>query len=90
MEDNKDFSHFAWWRHQMETVSTLLALCVENLPITSEFPSQRPVTRSFDGLFDMPWTKGLVNNRNAGDLRRHRADNDDNAMCKGIMVSLDR
>ena len=26
----------AWWRHQMETFSTLLALC--------EDPSQRPVT----------------------------------------------
>ena len=32
----------AWRRHQMETFSTLLALCEGNSP--SEFPSQRPVT----------------------------------------------
>ena len=38
----------AWWRHQMETYSALLALCEGNSPVTSEFPSQRPVTRSFD------------------------------------------
>ena len=39
-----------WWRHQMETFSALLALCVGNSPVTGEFPSQRPVTRSF-GIF---------------------------------------
>ena len=36
-----------WWRHQMETFSALLALCEGNSPVTGEFPSQRPVTRSF-------------------------------------------
>ena len=36
------------WRHQMETFSALLALGVGNLPVAGEFPSQRPVTRSFD------------------------------------------
>ena len=37
----------------METFSVLLALCVENSPVTSEFSSQRPVTRSFDIFFDL-------------------------------------
>ena len=37
----------------METFSALLALCVGNSPVTGEFPSQRPVTRSFGGLFDL-------------------------------------
>ena len=37
-----------WWRHQMETFSALLALCEGNSSVTGEFPSQRPVTRSFD------------------------------------------
>ena len=37
----------------METFSFLLALCAGNSPITGEFPSQRPVTRSFDVFFDM-------------------------------------
>ena len=36
----------------METFSALLALCVGNSPVTGEFPSQRPVTRSFDVFFD--------------------------------------
>ena len=41
-----------WSRHQMETFSTLLAICAGNSPVTDEFPAQRPVTRSFDVLFD--------------------------------------
>ena len=32
----------------METFSALLALFAGNSPVTGEFPSQRPVTRSFD------------------------------------------
>ena len=41
-------SSLPWWRHQMETFSMLLAHCVGNSPVTGEFPSQRPVTRSCD------------------------------------------
>ena len=37
----------------METFSALLALCAGNSPATGEFPSQRPVTRSFDVFFDL-------------------------------------
>ena len=37
-----------WWRHQMETFSALLAICAGNSPVPGEFPTQRPVTRSFD------------------------------------------
>ena len=43
----------AWWRHQMETFSTLLAICARNSPVPGEFPAQRPVTRSFDVFFDL-------------------------------------
>ena len=28
---------WAWWRHQMETISALLALCAGNSPVTCEF-----------------------------------------------------
>ena len=42
-----------WWRHQMETFSALLAICEENSPVPGEFPTQRPVTRSFDVFFDL-------------------------------------
>ena len=49
----------AWWRHQMETFSALLALCAGNSPVTAEFPSQRPVTRSLDVYFDLRLNKRL-------------------------------
>ena len=50
---------WTWWRHQMETFSVLLALCVRNSPVTGEFPSQRPVTWSFDVFFDLCLNKRL-------------------------------
>ena len=43
----------------METFSVLLAFCAGNLSVTSEFPSQRPVTRSFDVFFDLRVNKRL-------------------------------
>ena len=67
------FTTQTWWRHQMETFSTLLALCAGISPVTVEFPSQRPVTRSFDVFFGLRLENGWVNNRDAGDLRRHCA-----------------
>ena len=48
-----------WWRHQMETFSALLAICARNLVVTVEFPSQRPVTRSFHVFFNMHLNKRL-------------------------------
>ena len=48
-----------WWRHQMETFSVLLAICVGNSLVTSEFPSQRPVTWSFGVFFDLRFNKRL-------------------------------
>ena len=41
----------AWWCHQIETLSALPALCARDSPVLDEFPSQRPVTRSFDFFF---------------------------------------
>ena len=66
------FCEESWWRHQMETFSAFLALFAGISPVTGEFPSQRPVTRSFD-VFICAWINGWVNNREAGDLGRHRA-----------------
>ena len=37
----------------MEIFFALLTLCEENLSVISEFPSQRPVMRSFDVFFDL-------------------------------------
>ena len=58
--------------HQLETLSALLAFCVGNSPVTGEFPTQRPVTRSFDVFFELGLNKCSTNNREVGDLRRHR------------------
>ena len=74
----------SWWLHQMETFSAILVLCAGNSPATSKFPSKRPVTRSFDFFFICAWTNGSVNNRVAGDLRRHRAHYDVTVMCYKI------
>ena len=57
----------------METLSALLAICAGNSPVPGEFPTQRPLTRSFDIYFDLRLNNGWVNNGEAGDLRRHRA-----------------
>ena len=43
----------------METFSALLALCAGNSSVTSEFPSQRPVTRNFDAFFELRLNKRL-------------------------------
>ena len=43
----------------METFSALLAICAGNSPVTGEFPAQRPVTQSFDVLFDLCLNKRL-------------------------------
>ena len=37
----------------METFSALVAFYAGNSPVTDEFPSQRPVTQSFDVFFDL-------------------------------------
>ena len=52
-------SVIAWWRHQMETFSALLAICAGNSSVIGEFSTQRPVTRSFDVFFDLRLNKRL-------------------------------
>ena len=59
-----------------ETFFALLALCVGNSLVIGVFPSQMPVTRSFDVSLIGAWTNGWANNREAGYLRRHRAHYD--------------
>ena len=43
----------------MGTFSALLVLCAGNSPVTGEFPSQRPATRSFGVFFDLRLNKWL-------------------------------
>ena len=61
----------------METFSALLALCAGNSPVTGGFSSQRAIDAELWGfLWSVPWKSGWVNNREAGDLSRHRAHYD--------------
>ena len=48
-----------WWHQQMETFSAFLALCERNPSVTGVFPSQRPVTWSFDIFFELHLNKRL-------------------------------
>ena len=60
-------------------------LCVS--PVNS--PHERPVTRRFYVLFDLAWTNGWANNRDAGDLRDHRAHYDVTVMaCNQMKLDL--
>ena len=72
----------------MKTFSWLLALCVGKSPVTGELPSQRPVTRSFDVLFDLCLNKRL-SKRQAGDLRHDRAHYDVTVMIGKWCALLD-
>ena len=58
---NKEGRLSSRWRHQMETFSALLALCAGNSPVSGEFPTQKPVTQSFDVFSDFRLIKRLSN-----------------------------
>ena len=57
----------SWWRQQIETFSALLALCVGNSPVTGEGQWRGAL------MFSLICARinGWVNNREAGDSRRH-------------------
>ena len=80
----------SWWRHQMERVSALLAICAGNSSVTGEFPTQRPVTRNFDVFFDLHPNKRLSKQwwgwwfeTQSCPLWRH--SNDGSQTCLGIL-----
>ena len=82
----REWSSYTWWRHQLEIFSALLALCAGNSPVTGEFDRWIPGTGASDAelwcfLWSAPWINGWVNNREAGDLRCHRAHYDVIVMC---------
>ena len=53
------FKRWSRWRHQMKKKSVLPVRCAGNSSVADEFPSQRPVTRSFNVLFDLRLDKRL-------------------------------
>ena len=56
-----------WWRHQIETFSALLALCVGNSLVNSPHNGQCHGASMFSLI--CAWTNGWVNDRDAGGLR---------------------
>ena len=48
-----------WFGYIIMTTSSNGNICGRNSPVTGEFPSQRPVTQSFDVFFDLRLNKRL-------------------------------
>ena len=73
------------FERMMETFPLLLALCEGKPPVTGRFPSQRPVSRQWEGalMYSLiyAWTNSWANNWEAGDLRCHHAHYDVAVMC---------
>ena len=79
----------AWWRHQMEIFSTLLAICAgtgDRWPVNSPHKGQWRGDLMFSLI--CAWINGWVNNGEAGDLRRHRAYYDVTVMGCHVTCSL--
>ena len=66
-----NLSHLTWWRNEMETFSTLLAICAGNSPVNSLHKGQWCGALMFSLI--CVWINGWAHNREAGDLRRYRA-----------------
>ena len=77
--------HEPWWRHQMETFSALLAIWAGNSPVNSPHKGQWRGALIFSLI--CAWINGWVNNREAGDLRRHRAHYDVTVMPLNVPAS---
>ena len=75
------FVVMAWWRHQMETFSALLATCAGNSPVPVKSPHKGQWHGALMFSLICVWINGWVNNREAGDLRRYRAHYDVSVMA---------
>ena len=74
------FSRSSWWRHEIETFPALLAFVrgIHRSPVISLHKGQWRGALKFSLI--CAWIHGWVNNRKAGDLRRHHAHYDVTAM----------
>ena len=78
----------SWWRHQMETISALLALCAGNSPVPVNCPHKGQWRGALMFTLICAQINGWVNNREAGDVRRYRAHYDVIVML--IVLVLDK
>ena len=78
--DRRSFWTHAWWRHQMETFTVLLDLCEGNSPVSVKSLHKGQWRGALMFSVICAWINNWVNNREAGDLRRHRGLYDVNVM----------
>ena len=81
-KERKKLMLHTWWRHQMETSSALLALCAGNFTGHCWIPLIKASDTKLWFFFDLRLNKRWVNNREVGDLRRHRAHYDVTVMSQ--------
>ena len=72
---------WSWWRHPMKTFSALLVVCAGNSSVNGEFSHKGQWRGALLFSLICAWINGWVNNRDAGDLRRHRAHYNVTVMC---------
>ena len=80
--------HISWWRHQMETFSALLALCAGNSPVPVNSPHKGQWRGALMFTLICARINDWVNNREAGDLKRHLDHYDVSVMCYNFLVLL--
>ena len=66
----------------METFSALLAICAGNSPVHGESPHKGQLRGALMFSLICVWINDWINNREAGDLRHHRAHCDDIVMFR--------
>ena len=79
---------YPWWRHQMETFSALLVLCAGNSPVPVNSPHKGQWRGALMFYLIYAWINDWVNNREAGDLRRHRGHSDVIVMHGNLMHAV--
>ena len=77
-----------WWRHQMESFSTLLALCAGNSLVSVNSPHKGQSRGALMFSLICSWINDWVNNREAGEMRRHPGHYDVNVMHHWFWVKL--
>ena len=77
----------SWWRDQMETLSALLALCEWSHRSPGDSPHKGQWVGDLVFSLICAWTYGWANkNRDAGDLRHHRAHYDVFVMSQPLSI----
>ena len=73
MQIQRLFYWSTWWRHQMETFTVLLALCVRGIHWSSvDSPHKGQWCGALISSLTCAWTNGWANHRDTGDVRRKR------------------